>query len=229
MAKPSHRCPYDVAFTAQGRAILMVCGQWSCPKCSKVNARIWAWRVKLHIKAHPSTWYFITLTLPGTIEDVAYGYKILPRLWDVLRKKLAKQARRWQYVAFVEGQPKRRGMPHFHIISDQKAPYRIKDFAVSCGFGFMAHQTVIDGPRAASYCSKYASKTDARMPKGFRRVRASHGWTKLPEREKKETYIVRARRERAEAYIMRVHEASGVAVQELADKYYVAMQQLSES
>jgi hypothetical protein len=228
MAQSSVRCPYDVAFTTAGRAIMMACGKWSCPRCAKHNARMWAWRVKIHCKKHGTEWYFITLTLPGKIDSVAYGYKILPTLWDRLRKAIQALCGKWEYCAFVEGQPKRKGMPHFHIISNQKAPYRIKDFAASLGFGFQASQSVITGNKAASYCAKYASKTDDRMPKGFRRVRCSRGWEKLPEKEKRDKYLVRAKRERIEDYLIRVQETCNRELDDLAEEYYAAIRAMKE-
>jgi len=72
-------------------------------------------------------------------------------------------------------------IPHFHVISLQKAPTRLKDMAVAAGFGFQAKEVAINGRMAASYVSKYTSKQGRQMPKGFRRVRISQAWPRLPE------------------------------------------------
>jgi len=214
-------CPYDIAFTVSAKPIQVFCGKWSCPNCAKMNARQWSWRVRLHTHTwHDETWVFITFTLRGSVDSVAEGYKLLPRLWDGMRKAMQRfyGRKEWQYCAFVEGQPKRFGMPHFHIISNRPTPYRCKDFAMYHGFGYQAKQKVITSDRAASYCAKYASKVDKRMPKNLRHVRTSQHWTKLPDRTA-EPLIVRSRKEKLHDYINRVSDATGVSQEIIADIY----------
>lgn len=213
-------CPYDIAFTVSGKPTRMFCGKWSCPVCAKMNARQWSWRVRLHIHSSGRSWWFITFTLRGSVTTVAQGYKLLPGLWDRMRKALQRfyKAEKWEYCAFVEGQPKRFGMPHFHIISSQPTPTRVKDYAMMHGFGYEASQSPITGDRAASYCAKYASKIDKRMPKNLRRVRVSRGWTRLPDRNM-QAYIVRSRKEKLDEYVNRVSEVTGIPQEKITDIY----------
>jgi hypothetical protein len=170
----------------------------------KINARRWAWRVNLHIAARHGPAYFWTLTLGRKYKTAAQGFAALPGLWDRFRKYMQRLSPgRWEYVAFVEGQPQRGNMPHFHIISLKKEPKRLKDMAVWSGFGYQAKSERITGGKAASYVAKYASKQSPLTPRGFRRVRASQGWTKLPEHTGT-GLIVRAKAESLQDYLERV-------------------------
>jgi len=116
---------------------------------------------------------------------------------------------KWEYCAFVEGQPERGHMPHFHIISTRKCPKRIKDVAVWNGFGHQAKQERVNSGKAAAYVSKYASKQSPVTPAGFRRVRASRGWASLPEREPSAIYV-QAAKESLQDYLTRVASETGI-------------------
>jgi len=166
--------------------------------------------------------------MSGKIRSRKFAYSILPKLWDTLRKALQRSfGGKWSYIAFVEGQPKRYGMPHFHVISLKKAPKRLKDMAVSAGFGHQAKEKPVDGKGAAFYVSKYASKGDQHMPGKFRRCRTSQDWPKLPDYEG-EAYLVPNKRETTLDFILRVHEKTGVDVEELHERYSDAWQQFTE-
>lgn len=200
---PKH-CPQFYAFNTDARLIAVRCGSWNCPHCMKVNARMWAWRVNIHISAtgHPA--YFWTLTLGRKYKTPEQGFRALPKLWDRFRKYMKRLIPgKWQYVAFVEGQPKRKQMPHFHIISLTKCPKRLKDVAVWSGFGYEAYDKPVTSGKAAEYVAKYASKQSPKTPKGFRRVRASQQWSRLPE-SGREALIVRAQGESLQDYLERV-------------------------
>jgi hypothetical protein len=85
---------------------------------------------------------------------------------------------------------------------------------MECGFGYQAKESLINGAKAANYCAKYASKTNPATPKGFRRVRASRDWAKLPDYEG-DPLLVRARCELLSDYLLRVHWISGVPLDDL--------------
>lgn len=85
---------------------------------------------------------------------------------------------------------------------------------MECGFGYQATQKLINSAKAANYCAKYASKTNPDTPKGFRRVRASRDWTKLPDFEG-DSLLVRAKTELLSDYLLRVHYVSGVPIDDL--------------
>lgn len=208
------KCPAFYAFDNEGNLHAIQCGQWSCNNCAKHLARMWAWRCRLQVASASEPYQFWTLTLRSKYRTAAAGYAALPGLWDGMRKRLQRAHDNWSYCAFVEGQPQRGHMPHFHVISSVASPYRIKDFAHDCGFGHQATESVVTSSQAANYCAKYASKTNPATPKNFRRVRASRDWHKLPEMEG-DPYLVRASDELLSDYLLRVHWISGVPMDDL--------------
>jgi hypothetical protein len=218
------KCAAIVAFTANGTVVAIPCGKWSCPECSKHNARMWAWRVRLHIDGNRDKHaYFWTITMRGKYKTARQAYTALPKLWKVFHQKMTRKIGKWSYCAFVEGHPRRGKIPHFHIISMQKCPGRLKDFAMNAGFGFQATETRVTSTRAANYCAKYASKQGEEMPKNFRRVRASHDWAKLPLLDGK-PLLVKAKKEHLWQYLVRVSEESGIDAETLASRWRHAME-----
>lgn len=198
--------------------VAVPCGLWACPTCSKHNARMWAWRAKLQIDTDDRQAFFWTLTMRGGYKKASDAYEDIPRMFDSLRKFIRRENGEWTYLAFVEGQPKRGGMPHFHIISMCGAPYRLKDLAWYYGFGYQAKEIKIESPQAASYVAKYASKGDKSIPKGFRRVRASQDWEKLPPHSRR-PYIIAGRDEDVAHYLIRVSEETHLTLDEVGVKW----------
>lgn len=148
-------------------------------------------------------------------RTAAQAYADLPRLWDRFRKYIKRlHGDGWEYVAFVEGQPQRVDMPHFHIISSIKSPKRLKDIAVWSGFGHQAKEKKVTSDKAAWYVAKYASKQSPSCPRGFRRVRASVGWTKLPEKDGA-SLIVQASKESLQDYLTRVASETSIPLDEI--------------
>lgn len=197
------KCPSFRAFNKSGSVQSVYCGQWACPRCSKIKARLWGWRARLTVDDSDKTWYFWTLTMRRKYRDPAVAYADLPRLWDTLRKSIQRRVGVFSYIAFVEGQPKRGNMPHFHVICDIKPWKRVKDIAWYAGFGHQAECSEVNGPKASSYVAKYATKQNPATPKGFRRVRTSQDIKPLPDRET-EGLIVPRRDEKTWEYVLRV-------------------------
>lgn len=220
-----------VAFTKAGTPKLLYCGKWSCRICRKQNAMEWADDARHCLRKAPMKWgkpKFWTFTLPSRITSVAQGYAEIKRLWDNMRQELKRDQGKFPYLAFVEGQPKRGGMPHFHVIIYAHVPLRyqrrreaeknIKDFAVHIGFGHQAKEEKITSGKAANYVTKYVSKSTPGMPKYFRRVRASQDWIRKPKPAKQQ-WVVRARGEQVSDYLLRVEEVSGRSVDEIQADY----------
>lgn len=220
--KRDKKCPVGKAFNHQGQVVNLWCGLWACKRCGKVNANLWAWRVRLQIVGDVGTdYYFWTLTMGSRYKTAKQGFQALPKLWDAFRKKAQRKLKDWLYCAFVEGQTKRGNMPHFHVISNRQAPERLKDMAVRAGFGFQAKEIKVNDKKAASYVSKYASKGNGDMPKGFRRVRASRKWASLPDYEGY-PLLVKGRDELLSMYIIRVHDSTGVDIHTLYERWSLA-------
>jgi len=212
------KCPIMKAFTAHGTVKAVPCGRWQCPRCSKANARKWAWRAMLQLDADPRPCRFWTLTMPGGYKSPAFAFSCIPGLWDAFRKLIQRSCGNWTYLAFVEGQAQRNGMPHFHILSYAPSPYRLKDVAAHVGFGYMAKDLPVQSKQAAVYVAKYASKGDPAMPKGFRRVRASQDWEPLPF-VPHEKWLVQAKMETLVDFLLRVEDETGIDIDILKDKW----------
>jgi hypothetical protein len=136
---------------------------------------------------------------------------------------------KWEYLAFVEGQPKRGGMPHFHIISSQPpnaqknakgnvTKHILHDWAHHLGWGFEIKVEAVTSGQAASYVAKYSTKQHPATPKHFRRVRVSKGWTKLP-RDPERKLIVPAHNEDVAHFIARLADISGLSPEHCYQNY----------
>ena len=246
---PSHsqtvsrrKCPVTAGFTADGKLKVIYCGMWSCPRCAVKNAKRWAKRARKQLfngrDGKSTRYFFITLTLGSKIRTVDKGFESIPGLWDRLRKNMQRAyPDSWDYLAFVEGQPDRGGMPHFHVLSSQ-APtakvgkrgwitkHNMHDWAYALGWGFEADLSQVMGDRAASYVAKYASKQHPATPKGFRRVRPSQGWAK--DTTPQAIHLIVPRRgESLVDYINRVAYETGLPQEDLI-AHWQAVQQLIE-
>jgi len=228
-------CVIGYGFNQHGKIKPIRCGLWTCPDCAKWNAKQWAWRARIQLREDDRDYYFVTFTLGRKYKSVELAYKDLPRLWDGLRKYIerfyrkstANKSWRWTHLAFVEGQANRRGMPHFHILSAVRMPYRVKDFAVHRGFGHQATQEKIDGERAQRYVAKYASKGDPHIPKGFRRCRPSRDWAKLPPYDTGR-FLVPDKKESLSDFFMRVERETGADVDDIRDSWIERAEWLAE-
>jgi len=220
-----------VAFTQEGKAKLLYCSQWGCPNCRVTKSREWMRIARFGVhygQAGRLPIVFWTLTLGSAYTNVVDGYKAIPRLWDTFRKEIQREQGRFDYLAFVEGQPKRSFMPHFHVLAFARVPSyynertdprnNIKDFAAHVGFGYQSKEKIVDSDGAAYYVSKYVSKGSPDIPKGFRRVRCSRSWPKPPDDPKK-PYLVRGVGEQITDFILRVEAISGRDADELVREY----------
>ena len=224
-------CSYIRAFDINAKFCAIGCGMWTCESCREYLSYKLKQRIQLGLTTLTGNWQFITFTQPGvigghelTVED---AYRLLPQQWDKYRN-LVRNALggSWEYIAVVEGQPKRGFMPHFHIISNRTMPDRfawrkgktgkllktdIKDIAVHCGFGYQANCQTIDlsdPDKVATYASKmgrYLSKDSAHAepPKGFRRIRASRNWPDITPGIQKQL-LLRKKNESLPDYLIRV-------------------------
>lgn len=234
-------CPVLVGFRKSGSAVLIYCGRWSCENCAKRLARKWAIRVFKHLENSdpeaPIDWQFLTLTLGSgyTSSDTAYGK--LKKLWDRLRKSITRKKGKFQYAAFVEGQPHRANMPHFHIIISVEPPakrnkkgviteHNLHDWAVSMGWGSQVKLKRVTSRKAAWYMSKYSSKGSATVPRSFRHVRISRGWYKVPK-DPDRKLLVKACTEHVSDFIQRISDETGLSLDEAYVRYSQALEQLN--
>lgn len=224
-------CPMAVAFTTDGKPALLFCGKWDCQHCRPFNAGKWAQVGKFAVaygQAGRLPVSFWTFTLGSKYKSTADGYKALPRLWDNLRKTLQRYYGKFDYMAVVEEQPKKRKMPHFHVLafcaipagySKRRDPNKwIKDFGVKMGFGHQCEQKPVDDHLVVVYLVKYLSKDGQGMPANFRRMRLSHTFPRPPE-QARQPYIVRSFGELIQDYLLRVADTTGRAIDDLYTDY----------
>jgi len=207
-------------FTYRGYIMRTNCGSWQCPYCRRKLAHYWAQNVYYGACLwRPNPLYFITLTMPGWMSDPMQGYKELPKCWDNFRSIATKQYSCWSYAAFAEEQTKTRGMVHLHVITTCNLPTRLNEMALHCGFGHQADNQLINGTGAAYYVTKYASKTLPHAPHGFRRVRISRIWPRLPDPVLPKDYIPERRQEGLNQYLLRVSGELSIPIGEIRDLY----------
>jgi len=154
--------------------------------------------------------YFVTLTCRGRempLDEAERNYlRWCNRLLSALRARSKKQGNFWAYACVTERQ--KRGHPHSHLImtfspddaTETKKGQLLPNNAiskenglysewlvkrcVSSGLGKMCAISRIKNPIGASaYLAKYFFKDalHAVWPKGWRRVRYSRSWPRLPE------------------------------------------------
>jgi hypothetical protein len=180
----------------------------------------------------------LTLTLGRGYHNPTDSYKALRKLWDRLRVAINRSGSgsKWAYAAFVEGQQNRQNMPHFHIIMDVQPPakrnkkgqitkHALHDWAHKMGWGFECDLGEVTSDKAASYVAKYVSKGSSVIPKGFRRVRVSQGWTKLPKDPARRLLVIQ-KKESVVEFIVRVSEVTGVEHEILITAYFDAKHDL---
>jgi hypothetical protein len=153
--------------------------------------------------------FFLTITCRGkemTTAEAEAGYLIWTnKLMTVCRVAQKRRGLPWAYAAVTERQ--KRGHPHSHYVTTfcptDTEPYvtgaRLKNgsvarhdglfsdwlmqAAITAGLGKMVDLSIIRSPVAvAVYTAKYMFKDTAATvwPKGWRRVRYSQSWPKLP-------------------------------------------------
>lgn len=170
-----------------------------CPiRCGKCEGCRHHWRKKVRAlvrdgcKGHV-TW-FVTLTFreyPSEIEGCVYDFT--QRVWHDFLKRCDKAGFTFQYLRVVELQ--KRGTPHLHLVINRVKRYNqavgetgtvkaiVGALAQKAGFGpiFHVERARLGGKGAASYMSKYLSKSDLfemirQDGRAIRRYSRSRGW-----------------------------------------------------
>lgn len=226
-------CIGTIGVTVAGKVFPVRCGKWSCPVCAPLNALREAIRCANGIGALRSegvTGSFITLTQPPSVKTASFAYSILPKQWNTLRMKWTRWANErglpFDYAAFVEGQSRRAGMPHFHIIGTF-APSKetLRQWAVQSGLGYQVDRQELGASNGAAwYVSKYSTKSSdaAFMPKGFRRVRYSEDFPKMKFRTDETTHeaIVKRPKESVDLWAFRASVQLHIDISQIVERAY---------
>lgn len=164
------------------------CKLWSCPHCAEINRRKWTYRaahgVQVLIDQGQSVVH-ITLTSHEKL-DAEQTVRVLPFAWKKLRMRMSRASDVYDYYLVPERHEDSR--LHVHMLTSAPLPERWwKDNARQSGMGYQAKEReVVDPVKAGYYVSKYLSKSiaETRWKSGFRRVRTSRSWPKLPDIDK---------------------------------------------
>jgi hypothetical protein len=199
-------CPatYAVKDTENGgiKVVPFYCKQWACERCRSSVSKLWAHRIyeafaqlqaERAKKGSYQVLWFVTFTMPSgwqktnTVGKAHYDY--LKKCLSVVIRECRKKYADYAYVAVFEAH--KTGVPHLHMIASRPLPtpnqpeaskHEVHDYAYHHGFGFMCDQQTVNSRKAASYVAKYLTKSGHKMPKGTRRVLATHEL--IPEAEK---------------------------------------------
>jgi hypothetical protein len=161
------------------------CKLWSCPVCSQINKELWTWRAfdgtKKLLKDNGGSVEFLTLTSHEKLNAAA-SVDVWPDAWKKLYMRAKRRCPDMEYFAVPERH--KSGRLHVHaIITAAMAKKWWKDAARACGMGYQADlQEVLQLGGVGSYVGKYLGKTleYSNWKRGFRRVRTSQQWPKLP-------------------------------------------------
>jgi hypothetical protein len=169
------------------------CKLWSCPHCAKINSDLWIMRVthgcqQLIAQGHELS--FVTVTSHEKLT-AQQSVEVLPNSWHKLSMRLRRHVKGMKYVVIPERHQS--GRIHIHAITLAGTNKRWwKDNARACGMGYMAEEeAVYSASGAGFYVGKYLSKqlSDARWKKGFRRVRTSLHFPKLPPLPRDDNWV----------------------------------------
>jgi len=204
-------CTYSAPFLAimpEGKCTVIQtnCNHWDCPRCGELRAKHEYGRIVngARVLAGHHTLYFYTFTCRGSdlpLSDAQRDYGLWTnRLLSTMRARCSREGGSWHYVQVTERQ--KRGHPHSHLLlswipsdSREKIDAKGKPYIYSAwfrkahirvGLGTESKITPVGSVEAtAKYIAKYLFK-DAQftlMPKNWHRVRYSHSFPKIDERE----------------------------------------------
>lgn len=161
------------------------CGLWTCKSCGDHNKRKWVAKIGHGLTEYQSEgldFHFVTLTSHRKLKTAEATIAVFKHAWDVLGKRARREAPGMKYVLIPERHKTQK--LHCHLLTSAHMPTRwYKDNSASCGLGYIAdEERLLSVARGCYYISKYTAKQVGEdiWPKGYRRVRTSHKWPKLP-------------------------------------------------
>ena len=130
---------------------------------------------------HGAALQFVTITSHRRLSPKA-SVRVFTDAWPKLRKRYRRACPGSHYCLIPERHQS--GTVHAHLLVSAPAGSRFwKDNSAACGMGYIAEESAVDSSaRAAWYISKELSKMLGGLPwpLGFRRVRCSRGFPKMP-------------------------------------------------
>lgn len=163
-----------------------LCKSWNCPYCAPRRAWMWQKRAQYgsDILTTTNNLDFVTVTSHEKLGAAA-SLAVLPKAWNKLNRRVKRAAESAEYFAVPEQH--KDGRWHLHAIITARLKKKWwKDNARACGLGYQSDvQEVESAGGVGGYVTKYLTKMlqNSNLPNHFRRVRLSHGWPELPQKE----------------------------------------------
>lgn len=161
------------------------CNLWECPEC-KIRLRDkWVLRAQMGVREFIGDGLrvdFVTITSHEKLTSFSQTDYVWRIAWGKLYDALKRKAMRLEYMIVPEKH--KDGRMHVHALWTAGVTKKwLKDNARKRGLGYMVDVSQVHNANDASkYVTKYIGKDlGGDVPKGFRRVRVSQGWTDIPE------------------------------------------------
>jgi hypothetical protein len=161
------------------------CDSWSCVECAaRMSAR---WVLRAQMGVHSMIYYgqevdFVTITSHEKLKTFQQTEHVWREAWSRLYAALKRKSPQLQYMIVPEKH--KDGRMHVHALWNAGVSKKwLKDGARKRGLGYQADvKHVLSEIMAVRYVTKYIGKSlGDDVPKHFRRVRVSSGWTDIPE------------------------------------------------
>jgi len=169
------------------------CKMWDCEDCAKINSDLWMLRATLGAKYFHDLGFELDMVTVTAHErhSPQRAVWVLHDQWDKLRSRWQATCQRPQYM--LVGEVGKRGHFHVHFLTFSSCGERWwKDNARRSGFGYQAKESEkhVEPAKAGFYIGKYLFKQLQRdiYPKGYRRIRTSRLWPKLPQLPRPEAW-----------------------------------------
>lgn len=154
-------------FEAEDGSVLpFFCNSWGCLTCKKRNRRKMRYMV-LELATAFNMKYFWTLTIPQDMSK-AESWEYIQKCWHkfttIFKRKYGKNL---DYIRIPE--PHKSGYPHIHFLTNKYLDVRvIRSQWKRLGGGYRMKVEQVSVKRISAYLSKYLTKIDTELPKGFR-------------------------------------------------------------
>lgn len=149
-----------------GSILSFYCNSWQCLTCRKRNRRKMRVMV-LKLATAFNLRYFWTLTIPQDMplyDSWDYIQNCWHKFTTIYKRKTTGNL---QYIRISE--PHKSGYPHIHFLTNKHINVRwFREQWKRLGGGYRIHVECVSIRRIAGYLSKYLSKMETQLPKGFR-------------------------------------------------------------
>lgn len=158
----------------------LLCGQWSCPVCSRLRYRWFVRNCRRAIEDHQLR-YFWTLTIDHKLESPAESWRLISAHWNRFRTALKRLYPQLAFVWVVEPTP-RTGHAHLHVLMNVYVEHALvkRLWSEASGGSYVVYVERLENVDAAGYLAKYLQKGAGRLLEvaGAGALEHKHRWGK---------------------------------------------------